>query len=187
MSRINIILFASLVLIIFSKCSSLETKSDKDTNATLSTETDVKCNEIDTLYTDIKFHIYCIYSGVKFSYKIDSSTIIYYAECCLQLDNISSINDTLEFAIKFFYKNKPVNINDLVKNNNRNITRILYSKKEKKILQYITNWNLGIYEEDLHSRYFKPLQPDVIQFIQDNKEKLNSLFRSEAIRRGVIF
>jgi hypothetical protein len=56
---------------------------------------------------------------------------------------------------------------------------------DEKILGLIRGEGV-VWEKGPRSRYENPLQPEVIAYIKTNKDKLNSWFREEAKRRGII-
>jgi len=140
----------------------------------------------DTLIRNVKFAMYCIYADSKFAFVKDSTTLINYSECNLKVDTISRFSDTLELGIHFYYKDKQVNFNEIVENGITKIGRVLYDTAQNKIVQYVTSEYLGITIGDRKSRFFNPLQPDVIEYIKSNREKLNPWFKEEAKRRRII-
>lgn len=175
--RINLIMYAIFPFILF--CCNYSNKKV------------ITCSEIeqigsDTILNNVKFDLYCIYSGIKFSFKKDSLKVIDYSECDLKLNKTLSSDSILEYSLHFYYRGMPILSDDLVKNGNRIIGKILYNTRKHKIVEYISDWNVGFYEENPTSRYFMPLQPDVIAFIKKNAKNINAWFREEAKRRGIL-
>jgi hypothetical protein len=140
----------------------------------------------DSIIADVKFDLYCIFTGVKFAFKNDSLHLIDYSLCTLDVDTLSYSSDTLELSVKFSYENKIVNSENCIENGVRKISRVFYGLTSNKILEYVTPWNLGFTEETPTSRYFKPQQPDVIAYIEANRNLINPWYKNEAIRRGII-
>lgn len=134
----------------------------------------------------VKFDLYCIFAGEKFAFKDDSTHLIDYSSCDLDVNALSHFSDTLELSVNFYQNKKMVNAENCLENGVRRISRILYSLKENKILEYFTPENMGFYEGTPTSRYFKPLQPEVISYIIKKKSTLNLWFKGEAKRRGII-
>lgn len=140
----------------------------------------------DTLIRNLKFDIYCLYANTKFAFKTDSAHLIEYNECDLIVDTASRNNDTLKMRIRFYYNGLLVNPSNTNHRGTRMFASLLYDLKRNKIIMYITDENLGFFETSPKSRLYKPLQPDVIKFMQYNQAIIHPWLRKEAIRRGIL-
>ena len=140
----------------------------------------------DSLVRNIKFNVYCIFADKKFAFIDDSINIIDYSQCDLLIDTLSSFSDTLELGLHFFYNKRLVDLNYTTKENKTKVVKILYDTTRNKIIQYITNWGMGFYNNDSSSRYYIHIQPDVIEYIKNNTKTLNPWFKNESVRRGIL-
>lgn len=95
---------------------------------------------------------------------------------------ISKVNDTLDLLYSFM-KNDSTPINKYYE---ENITDgIQFRTSDNKLLGLIHGEGV-VWEKGPFSRYENPLQPEVITYIKNNKEKLNPWFKEEAKRRKII-
>lgn len=63
---------------------------------------------------------------------------------------------------------------------------IMFNTKADTLIGYVIGEAIFSQTGNPHSRYENPLQPEVIVFIKNNKDKLNPWFREEAKRRKII-
>ncbi len=142
------------------------------------------------LFENTKWFLYCLYCDQKV--KLINSQIpdtVTYGTLPLMFDKILIINDSIEIDFTFMYKNMRVNeataypapIWGLLYNSQDSI--VSFSSMGSMRYSYFVS-----IKDPEHSknRKIKPLQPEVIQYIKENKDKLDPWFRKEAIKRGVI-
>lgn len=148
------------------------------------------------LYDDLKWRLYCIRCDIEVPHLNelinikDSTDRITFGMLPLKL-NYYGIAPTLpgkKMSFTFYYHDKP--LGEYSELTNGYMGGVF--DEEKDSLMYIstsTNYyklNSCIDTLDCRYRDVKPLQPEVITYIQNNKNKLAPWFRNEAIKRGVI-
>lgn len=95
----------------------------------------------------------------------------------------------MELDFFFYYKNEKVNARMV---ENYPPWGALYKRPSDDIILFSSRSSARYYYlnckdiEECNYREVKPLQPEVIKYIKENKNKLDPWFRKEAIKRGVI-
>lgn len=102
----------------------------------------------------------------------------------LNLNYAVKQKDTLSLLYNFLYDDSTIVEKTTL--HNSLIEGVQYDIKKNKLIGYILGE--GVYSQggDPTSRYENPLQPEVIAFIKNNKDKLNPWFREEAKRRKIV-
>jgi hypothetical protein len=144
---------------------------------------------IESWYDKSKWALYCMYCDdtVKFEPNTKIKELVTFASLDLRLDGVKQFNDTTELRFYFYY-------NDTLKCDYKIFKNLLIATgtgfiKGSDSIRYYTAEGYGLtkfWEHGDQSPIGNPLQPEVINFINNNKDKLNSWFRNEAIRRGVL-
>lgn len=143
-------------------------------------------------YDEAKWLLYCIHSDDKLKYW-DSKTVSEktFGELPLKFDMLEILSDSV--AINFRFYDKGVELNGSVIENYL-LWGVVFKAESNKTLcytttggfKYLMNYCSKVPDEKCNLREVNPLQPEVINYIQTNKDKNNPWFRQEAIRRGVI-
>ena len=177
------------ILILFSCNHSLKNRNEPKTDF----PKEVSEKRLEELYTNAKWVLYCICCDKKciLSEEIQPirDTTVEYGMLNLKLQKINYLNDTTEFIMDFYY-------NDTIKCDVNTIyhftsipSGLAFKGNSTKII-YSTNYTtvprMSYLDSDSSFRAVKPLQPEVISYIKNNKDKLNPWFREEAKRRKVI-
>ena len=102
----------------------------------------------------------------------------------LKLDFLSKETDTLSLLYSFM-ENDSTAINRELKSGKYITNGIQFKISENRIIGYIRGEGL-LRTKDVHSRFYYSLQPEVVDFIKNNKEKLNPRFREQAKQRKII-
>jgi len=160
-------------------------KIDKDTYPKKITDL-----ALESRYDKSKWALYCIYcdDSVKFEPETEIKEQITFASLDLKLEGVKQFNDTTELLFYFYYK-------DTLKCDYKVLKNLLIAtgtgfKKGSDSIYYYTAEGHGLtkfWEQGDQSHIANPLQPDVISYINRNKDKLNLWFRNEAIRRKVLY
>lgn len=144
-----------------------------------------------TQFINWKWKIYCIYCDEKLDF-VDSSIIhddITFGMLPLRFDRLSKSDDTVVLSFMFYYKDSLRCVPRFISN------YINYDAAYKIGIDtplYYMGFGDGRFREwcadtlNCTSRYVKPLQPEVIEYIKQNKEVIDPWFRAEAVKRGVI-
>jgi hypothetical protein len=103
----------------------------------------------------------------------------------LRFRGASEKGDTVEIYCMFYYHDSiPCNANTLT-NYFDLLNGIGFDKKSVKKLYFIRD-NAMFVSLGKNMRYINELQPEVIEYIQKNRNELNPWFRDEAIRKGIL-
>lgn len=102
----------------------------------------------------------------------------------LNLSYVAKQNDTLSLLYNFLYNDSTV----VQKSTSDKpiIEGVQFNTKSNKIIGFVVGHTTFYQRGTPESRYENPLQPKVVVFIKDNKNKLNPWFREEARRRKII-
>ncbi len=134
--------------------------------------------------------LYTFRSKVPFVQGSPVQADVTYGELPLVFDHVEVRGDSIEIDFDFYYKNHRI---------------------DSKLLDFLPYWgavfvgnsdSVVLYSSTSNFRYqwrrcdpevvdcpyreVNPLQPEVIDYIKKNKDKLDPWFRQEAIKRGVI-
>jgi alanine-alpha-ketoisovalerate/valine-pyruvate aminotransferase len=150
---------------------------------------DIIDGKLEDQYLKTKWIIYCKNCDKKCipSSFTEIKDTFDFAELDLKFSKVEYFNDTSEISFDFFY-------NDTLKCDINTVyhfdvtpSGIAFKKGSDSAIYFLTNTTIRrITYTDSSFRLVKPLQPEVINYIKTNKNKLNPWFREEAIRRKVI-
>ena len=134
--------------------------------------------------------LYCIECDKKciLSDNVPIKDSTYFGFLDLKLIDIKSYQDTTEINMAFYYNDTIIcDINTVYHLGFIN-TGAVFKGNSDSILFFKNNTNADFYinYKMTDTREVYPLQPDVINFIKSNKDKLNPWFREEAKSRGII-
>jgi len=144
-------------------------------------------------YDKAKWYLYCLMCDreVKF-FKGKSLVDQYTTFGCLplELDQVNLRGDTVEINMLFKFNGKKLDWRDVAGFPQywgavycgKSDDIVLFSIKSHIRYSISTCPNV----KNCPSREVKPLQPEVIKYIKQNRAKLDPWFRQEAIKRGVI-
>jgi hypothetical protein len=138
-------------------------------------------------YDIAKWTLYCIYCDdtVKLR-KIRTDTAITYGNMELSFSRLEKHHDSLELNFYFYLGNTRCDFETVETVGDKFFTNgVLFIKDS--LAAYTTPTSMRYFwQGGLRNRFFRPLQPEVIVFIKNNKDKLNPWFREEAQRRNII-
>lgn len=137
-------------------------------------------------YKEAKWLMYCIHCDLLPEWRIPYTNIM--KKPCAYLDlepHYVQKNDSIvKFLCEFLYNDTlPLNINT-ISNYHKILDGVQFNIKTGDH-RYIMGTSTFVVV-DSQSRYYKPLQPEVVEFINKKKDSLYPWFREEAKRRGVI-
>lgn len=137
------------------------------------------------LYDSAKWYIYTWYCDVLYMPKSDSTVNKPFGELELRFDNLVLKHDTLVLNFNFMDMEQPI-LSSMMRQHRELMTGVGFdTTTKKKIYMLSSNANVT-YKNNPYNRYENPLQPEVIAFIKNNKNKLNPWFKEEARRRKLI-
>jgi hypothetical protein len=148
----------------------------------------IKKLNLEALFDKTKWTIYCIYCDdtVKFEKSTGITDIITFASLDLRFDTIHQFNDTTEIILSFYFRDTIKCEFGTVRNLGL-VTGVGFIKGYDSIYYYTTSSTMRrFWVKGSSSRYTNPLQPEVVEYIKINKEKLHPWFYSEAKKRGLL-
>jgi hypothetical protein len=163
------------------------TKSANDTENNFKYPRVIDSLNMREMYDQDKWAMYCLYCDDTCYMERDKDEPRLFSTLDLRLKEVRQFNDTVEMDFNFY-------IHDTLRckiaaDGNRFYIKdgVGYRRGSDSIIYYTSSTTMKrFWERGLKSRYANPLQPDVVTFIKDNKEKLNPWFREEAKKRGVL-
>lgn len=143
-------------------------------------------------YDEAKWRLYCIHSDDTLKYwDTNKPKGITFGELPMKFDNLEMLNDSV--IINFVFRDDSSELDRYVVGNFI-VWGVVFNGNNNQVVCYTTAGGLKYYmhkctkvpDEKCNLREVKPLQPEVINYIQNNKAKIDPWFRREAIKRGVI-
>jgi hypothetical protein len=191
----NYIPFLFLLFISCSRESKPLSSNDTPTRTSVIVKDDDYPNEIKKLgleyfYDKTKWTFYCQYCDEKLNLNKElftKDTVITFGMLPLIFYKVQVQNDSVEIGFSFYFNNKPVTEQQY---NKSMFLSIMYNVEKDTVIYYresrfFTRVSCDP-DQECRSRVIKPLQPEVIKYILENREKLNPWFRNESIKQGVI-
>jgi hypothetical protein len=187
-----------LLLLVFSACRNQNPKDENQISSIK--EVNSKGNEyprivdslkITDLYDSARWIIYCMNCDdtCLSQNKNQLKKVITVGETELVNGGIKLYNDTIDFTFKYYMDTSEVKLTEWGYNYaGKGVQYKLSKKRLLSVIGYTTAVYMHVYgiQKDTNNRMFVPLQPEVIKYINENKNKLNPWFYNEAKRRGVI-
>jgi len=140
---------------------------------------------IKALYDSAKWYLYTWNCDKLYKPKSDSTINMPLGEIELTFGDIFFRHDTVVLGFDFMDKGQPI-LTSMTRDGLSMVTGVGFDTTTKRKI-YMVASNVTFYSKgDSTSRYENPLQPEVISFIRNNKDRLSPWFREEAKRRGII-
>ena len=137
-------------------------------------------------YDSSKLTVYLWSCEHKFDPKSDSSITKTFGELDLVFDTVLFKSDNTEFYFNYLFKGEKVYSFSL-RNFRTLVTGVAINKQGKRLYGISPDgYTTSFSGNSLYNQIENPLQPEVIKYIKENKNKLNPWFKAEAIRRGLI-
>ncbi|MCB9046644.1 MAG: hypothetical protein H6550_10985 [Chitinophagales bacterium] len=157
-------------------------------------------------YDASKWYLYCVYCDKQpdflkgiieyrdsmkyYRYVPDTmSEEITYGQLELKLDRIELVNDTTNLYFSFYHNGEKITPDRV---NTPPYAGTMFIGDSDTIFAYRTYGDMAYFmvrcdnKDDCNYREVIPEQPEVIQYIRNNKNNLNDWFKYEANRRGII-
>ncbi len=137
------------------------------------------------LYDSARWYIYALHCDLPYKPKFHTSGKTSFGELELRFENAVSYNDTLDIAFRFMDNGEPVLMGSvqglklLDPGVRFNIT------DRKKIAMFSQNASSSR-SSGRKSRFEHPLQPEVLDYIRNDSNKLSDCFRELARRKGLL-
>lgn len=163
----------------FSKCShTLDDRQLKEYPEIITS------NRLWELYDTAKFYLYSYHCDVPFDPVGIKEKSLYFSYLDLSFDTLIKRGDTAEILFKFVYRGKSVDeyrLNKFVYVKNG----IAFNLTSEERIYMTSARNLTVSEIGATSRYVMALQPDVIEFVQTHKQRINPWYRKKLEQLGV--
>lgn len=143
---------------------------------------------------EAKWRLYCIYIDVtcklkpKFYNKNEQHPIQTFGMLSLRLRGVNIIQDTAQFYLKFYTTGNIPCDNETLEYPIVIIHSVTMNRISDSALFFNIADGMVINSEggSMNSRYRNPLQPEVVSYIVNNKDSLDSWLREEAKKRKII-
>ena len=129
-------------------------------------------------------YIYTQYYDVLYKPKSDSLLNRPFGEVQLKFYHLAIKNDTIALIFSFIDKGEPI-LPSMTRDYKQLATGVGFDIKTRKKIYIISSNTTITSKGDPKSRYEHPMQPELINYIQDNWDKLNSCFKELAIQKGI--
>lgn len=137
-------------------------------------------------YDKARWWLYCFHCDEKCKFWPETgirNTNITLGELELRLDNFKISRDTLLMFLGFYF-------HDTIRYDSKtgrfgNLTGVKMTLNNDSIISFYDDGNIKDYWDGPNSRFGNPLQPEVIKYIRQNKDKIDPWFYQEAKKRGV--
>lgn len=145
-------------------------------------------NNLPVFFDEARWAMYCIHCAdtCKFFKKVNIKENQLFGTLDLRFEKISYLNDTTELSFCFYKDTLRCDVNSISSLGGLTSGAAFKGTKDS-IIYYLSNSTIyRIMGWGAKNRYANPLQPEVIEFIKNNSDKLNPWFKQEAIRRKII-
>lgn len=136
-------------------------------------------------YDSTRWFIYTMHCDKPYLPKYDS-LFKTFGELSLKFENIIIMNDTIEINFSFFDDNIQV-LPSMTRDFRELTTGVGFDVKTKRKIYMGSVNGFTVVSLDTNSRYQYPLQPEVINYIKANQDKIDNCFKELAIKNGINF
>lgn len=194
---INRSLKFAFLIILLSNCKNANSSNNSNRNIDRSQSSYPNAIEslgLQHLYDKTKWAIYCIYSDDTLVYTNNKGEKVTFGMLNLRYRGYSIHADSTTIFFVFDYNDPGVTkyADTLPLLSTKYIVDgVLYLHNSDSIIAY-SGYNINGYywfhdtTKRSTNRYINPLQPEVINYIRQNRNKINPWFRDQAIKRGVL-
>ena len=183
--RNNCIVFALIVL----GCNSNHQQSKQD----LLSNSAVKCFayppaidslHLNNLYDSARWFIYTWHCDQSYLPKNDTLRSITFGELPLYFDNLNLSKDTLELNF-YFIDNNQVILPGMTRDFKQLSTGVGFNFQRKQKLYMISPSGFSTIMKGGNNRYEQPMQSEVLAYIKNHWDRLDSCFKGLAIQHGI--
>ena len=135
--------------------------------------------QIQSLYDSARWYVYTWHCDQNYFSKSDTSRSITFGELPLVFSNLNFKHDTLEVNFNFMDGGEPI-LTSMTKDNKELSSGVGLDIKARKKIYMLSSNGFSTVEKGSTTRYENPLQPEVLAYIKNNWNKLDSCFRKLA-------
>jgi hypothetical protein len=139
---------------------------------------------IKDLYDSARWYIYTFHCDENYLSKSDTSKLITFGELPLDFDNLVIKHDTLEVNFYFMDKGQPI-LPSMTRDVKGLLTGVGFDMKTKEKIYMLSPNGYSYFAKGDDNRYENPLQSGVLNYIKNNRYKLNNCFKELATRKGI--
>jgi len=189
----RILFYTTVLLVLNFSCYNKQDKSIKKLNIKTDSinmyPAEILSNNLENKYDEAKWRLYCMNCDItcRFYPFLNIADTPSLGTLPSRFESVYIFNDTVEIKFRFYYKDSLKCDASICANSSSIKTGVGFSKLSNDPIYYIDDTNVPRFMKfDSLAREINPLQPEVIAFIKNNKNKLNPWFREEAVRREII-
>lgn len=141
---------------------------------------------IRNLYDSARWYIYTWHCDERYLSKRDTTESISFGELPLKFNNFAFRGDTLEMNFDFIdqYEHRPI-LPSMTRNNIQFLSGVGFDMKTRKKIYMLSPNGFTTIVKGASNRYENPLQPEVLSYIKNNWNKLDSCFKKLVEQKGV--
>ena len=142
--------------------------------------------QVRDLYDSARWLIYTWHCEQSYLPKSDSSKSITFGELPLKFNNLNVRHDTLQLNFDFIDESEhyPI-LPSMMRKHKELVTGVGFDMKARNRIYMGSTSHFTIIEIGATTRYENPLQPEVITYIKNNWNKLDSCFKELAEQKGI--
>jgi hypothetical protein len=183
----NFFLIAVLVLV---SCNSNQqnTKQDEPENEKSKCFTypsDIDSLQIQNLYDSARWYVYTWHCDESYKPKSDTSKSITFGELPLKFDNLTFKHDTVELNFNFMDKQQSI-LPSMTRDTKELSTGVGFDIKTGAKVYMLSPNGYSSTIKGGANRYENPLQPEVLAYIKNNWNKLDSCFKELVERKQIM-
>ncbi len=138
------------------------------------------------LYDSACWYVYTWHCDERYLSKRDTTESISFGELPLKFNNFAFRGDTLEMNFDFIdqHEHRPI-LPSMTRNNIQFLSGVGFDMKTRKKIYMLSPNGFTTIVKGASSRYENPLQPEVLSYIKNNWNKLDSCFKKLVEQKGV--
>ncbi|MBZ5856419.1 hypothetical protein [Flavihumibacter profundi] len=140
---------------------------------------------INDLYDSARWFIYTWHCDQVYKAKEDTLTNVTFGELPLRFTNLSIRHDTLELNFDFIDKGKAI-LSGMTRDFKQLSTGVGFNIKSKKKIYMLSPNGFSTTIKGGPNRYETPLQPEILEYLESNKLKLDECFKELVKRKGML-
>lgn len=184
-------LFFSMTLFTFVifGCNSNQENKEQDnemsSNKCFTYPSSIDSLQLKDLYDSARWYVYTWHCDENYLPKSDTAKSITFGELPLKFENLSLKNDTVELNFSFLDNQQSI-LPSMTRDNKELSTEVAFNLKTKRKIYMLSPNGYSTTVNGGNNRYENPLQPEVVTYIKNNWNKLDSCFKELAKQKGIM-
>lgn len=161
-------------------------EADNNMNKCFVYPTEIDSLQVKDLYDSARWYVYAWHCNERYLSKRDTSENMTFGELPLKFNNLSFRKDTLEINFDFIdeYEHYPI-LPSMTRDNKQFLSGVGFDMKTRKRVYMLSPSGFSTVEKGNTTRYENPLQPEIVAYIKNNWNKLDSCFKELARKKGM--